>query len=75
MTFFRYILFCVFFAIGASAIVLSNLVGEIDDNYKSREELRKIRAENKRLEYLTQEYTLQIQEATTAGNQRSTAAA
>ena len=63
IVFSRYILFCIFFAVGASAVVLSILVSEIDDNYKGREELRKIRAENDRLEYLAEEYTLQIKEA------------
>lgn len=61
-SFFRYILFCVFFAAGTGAIAFSLLVGEIDEYYRNSDALEKSEAENKRLEKLDSEYNLQLKQ-------------
>ncbi|MCK5000332.1 MAG: hypothetical protein KAS23_12385 [Anaerohalosphaera sp.] len=62
ITFFRFILFSVFFVVGASAVVLSLMVGEIEDNYRSREQLRLMHRDIERLENLIADYELQIEQ-------------
>ena len=59
----RAILFCIFLGVGIGAIVLSILVGEINDYYTSRDALIKLEADNERLIKLIAEYELQLQQA------------
>ena len=61
--FVRYILFCLFFSIGTGAIVLSILVGEINDYYTNKDGLVLSEAGNEKLRKLNDEYDLQLEQA------------
>lgn len=60
--FFRYILFCVFFAAGTGAVAFSLLVGEINDYYRNSDTLQKSEAENEQLKKLDAEYDLELRQ-------------
>ena len=58
----QFFFFCVFFAIGAGAIVLSILIEpEITRYYRNREVLEQTRRENESLGALTEQYEAQIE--------------
>ncbi|HPD46824.1 MAG TPA: hypothetical protein P5279_08760 [Anaerohalosphaeraceae bacterium] len=59
----RYVLFCVFFTIGAGAIALSILVDpEISNYYQNRIHLARIEEGNARIRRLTEQYDAQIRQ-------------
>ncbi len=59
----RYLLFCIFFTAGASAIALSILIDpEIRNYYQSRLQLRQVEEGNVRMERLITQYDAQIQQ-------------
>ena len=57
----RFIFFCLFFAIGASAMSLSILAPEILENYRNIDELKRNQQINKRLSELVEIYAAQIE--------------
>ena len=60
--FFRYILFCIFFAVGTGAVAFALLAGEINEYYLNKDVLEKSEAENLRLQKLDAEYDLELQQ-------------
>ncbi len=58
----RYLFFCIFFVLGASAITLSILSDEITQNYKNIENLNLIEENSEKLERLIKAYDLQIEQ-------------
>jgi len=59
----RYVLFCIFFTIGAAAIALSVLVDpEISNYYQNRVHLARIEEGNERIRHLTEQYDAQIKQ-------------
>ncbi len=56
----RFVLFCIFFSIGASAIVLSILTDEIQQLYDGRAVLQKQQADNDKIAVLIDDYDGQI---------------
>ena len=58
----RYVLFCLFFAVGAGAVALSILAEEMRDYYEGRNLLEKTSADNEDIKFLTIEYEAQIYE-------------
>ena len=58
----RYVLFCLFFAVGAGAVALAVLADEIRDYCEGRNLLAKTLAENEDIQFLTIEYAAQIDE-------------
>ena len=58
----RYVLFCLFFAVGAGAVALSILADEMRDYCEGRNLLEKTSADNEDIEFLTIEYEAQIDE-------------
>lgn len=61
LTFLRFVLFCVFFAVGAGAIVLAlQIEREITDYYQSKTQLEKIIQDNEKLKSLISQYQAQI---------------
>ena len=59
----RYLLFCIFFAAGAGAVVLSMLIHpEIGKYYQSRLQLRRVEERNVRMERLIAQYDVQIRQ-------------
>ena len=58
----RYILFCLFFAVGTGAVALAVLADEIRDYCEGRNLLAKTLADNEDIEFLTIEYAAQIDE-------------
>ena len=65
MALVRFVLFCVFFAVGASAISLSILVEETLQRGSNMFLLEKIQAENEKIESLTSDYESQIEQIKT----------
>ncbi len=61
--FIRYILFCLFFSVGTGAIVLSILVGEIDEYYANKDALVLSEEGNEKLRKFNTEYDLQLEQA------------
>ena len=55
-------MFSVFFVVGAGAVVLSLMVGEIEDNYHSRDQLRIMQQDIDRLTSLIGDYDAQIKQ-------------
>jgi hypothetical protein len=58
----RYVLFCLFFAIGAGTVGLSILADEVRDYYESKSLLAKTLADNEKIQSLTADYESQIQQ-------------
>ncbi len=58
----RYVLFCLFFAVGAGAVALSILADEVHNYYEGRGLLEKTLADNENIQFLTIEYEAQIDE-------------
>ncbi len=58
----RYLFFCIFFVVGASAIALSILSDEITQNYKNIENLNLIEENSEKLERLIKAYDLQLEQ-------------
>jgi hypothetical protein len=58
----RYVLFCLFFGIGAGTVGLSILAGEVRDYYESKGLLAKTLADNEKIRSLTADYESQIQQ-------------
>ena len=58
----RYVLFCLFFAVGAGAVALSILAEEMRDYYEGKNLLEKTSADNEDIKFLTIEYEAQIYE-------------
>jgi hypothetical protein len=58
----RYVLFCLFFAVGAGAVALAVLADEIRDYCEGRNLLAKTLADNEDIQFLTIEYEAQIDE-------------
>lgn len=58
----RYILFCLFFAVGTGAVALAVLADEIRDYCEGRSLLAKTLADNEDIQFLTIEYAAQIDE-------------
>jgi len=56
----RYVLFCVFFTVGATAVVISILAPEVRDYYRQRSVPAKIETRNRRIRELTARYEQQI---------------
>lgn len=59
----RYVLFCVFFAVGLGAVVLSILVDEIEDFYESRAATVEVEQVNETMEGLVLDVEAQIERA------------
>ncbi len=64
-TLLRFVLFCLFFTIGASAIVLSVLTDELVNYYRNRDLPNRIEADNQRIRDLSSRYDQQIQQIRT----------
>ncbi|HIJ67098.1 MAG TPA: hypothetical protein HPP87_02990 [Planctomycetes bacterium] len=62
MALVRYVLFCLFFAAGAGAVVLAVLADEVRDYCEGRCLLAKNLADNEDIKFLTIEYAAQIDE-------------
>jgi hypothetical protein len=62
MKFVRYVLFCLFFAVGTGAVALAVLADEIRDYCEGRNLLAKTLADNEDIKFLTIEYEAQIHE-------------
>lgn len=61
IAFFRYIMFCIFFAIGAGAIAVSMLIHpEVTKYYQNISQLNQIDQGNKKIEKLITQYDAQI---------------
>lgn len=58
----RYILFCVFFAVGILAVVLSIYVDELSEYYKNKDLLKTIDSDNEKIKNLTSQYEFQIEQ-------------
>ena len=58
----RYVLFCLFFAVGTGAVALAVLADEISDYCQGRNLLEKTLADNEDIQFLTIEYEAQIHE-------------
>jgi len=58
----RYVLFCLFFAVGAGAVALAVLADEIRDYCRGRVLLAETLSENEDIRFLTVEYAAQIDE-------------
>ena len=58
----RYLFFCIFFALGASAVALSILSDEITQNYKNAEYLNLIEENSQEIERLIKAYDLQLEQ-------------
>jgi hypothetical protein len=58
----RYLFFCIFFAVGASAIALSILSDEIVQNYKNIDYLNLIDENTQEIERLIKAYNLQLEQ-------------
>ncbi len=58
----RYVLFCLFFTVGASAIVLSILAEELIDYYRTRDLPSRIEDGNQKLRDLASRYDQQIEQ-------------
>ena len=58
----RYVLFCLFFAVGAGAVALSILADEVHNYYEGKSLLEKALADNEDIQFLTIEYEAQIDE-------------
>jgi len=58
----RYVLFCLFFGIGAGTVGLSILADEMRDYYESKSLLAKVLADNEKIQSLTADYESQIQQ-------------
>ncbi|MHC5060428.1 MAG: hypothetical protein ACYTFK_05020 [Planctomycetota bacterium] len=58
----RYVLFCLFFAVGAGAVALAVLADEVHNYYEGRSLLEKTLADNENIQFLTIEYEAQIDE-------------
>lgn len=58
----RYLFFCIFFAVGASAIALSILSDEIVQNYKNTEHLKLIEENSQEIERLIKAYDLELEQ-------------
>ncbi len=58
----RYVLFCLFFAVGTGAVALAVLADEIRDYCEGAELLAKTLADNEDIQFLTIEYEAQIHE-------------
>ena len=70
MDFVRFVLFCIFFAIGAGAVALSIVGDEVGDYYNNKNILKKIQADNEKIKSLAAEYDLQIQQLQNDPNTR-----
>jgi len=58
----RYVLFCIFFAVGSGAVALAVLADEVRDYCEGRNLLAKTLADNEDIQFLTIEYEAQIDE-------------
>lgn len=58
--FIRYIFFCIFFAIGAAAMLIAIKADEIKDYYQSRDLLTQAEQSNKKIENMLAEYDRQL---------------
>ena len=58
----RYLFFCIFFVLGASAIALSILSDEITQNYKNAANLKLIEENSQEIERLLKAYDLQLEQ-------------
>jgi len=58
--FIRYIFFCIFFALGAAAILTAIAADEIRDYYQSRDLLNQTLQSNKKIENMLAEYDRQL---------------
>lgn len=58
----RFVLFCIFFSVGAGAIALSILAGEIETYYENRRTYAQTMEMNEKIEKLIAEYEAQIEE-------------
>lgn len=61
-TLLRFVLFCLFFTVGASAIVLSVLTDEIVNYYRTRDLPDRIEADNQRIRDLSNRYDQQLEQ-------------
>lgn len=61
MALVRFVLFCIFFTIGASAVTLAIITDEVSDYYENKKLLKKVRANSEKIASLTTEYDAQIQ--------------
>ena len=58
--FIRYIFFCIFFALGAAAILTAIAADEIKDYYQSKDLLNQTQQSNKKIENMLTEYDRQF---------------
>lgn len=65
----RLILFCIFFSVGAGAVALSLLAGELKVYYENKQALWRIEHANREVEQLTERYTQQIEQIERDPNQ------
>src|SRR5512143_3813970 len=61
-TLLRFVLFCLFFTVGASAIVLSVLTDEMVNYYRTRDLPDRIEADNQQIRELSSRYDQQIEQ-------------